>query len=72
VGGAALVSGESETRGLREAPGTQNVFLGVKTAHRVTPRTAGPSRIVSVRAHYDRPGARFSPAEQMGFYGRTA
>ncbi|MEL7098759.1 MAG: 2OG-Fe(II) oxygenase [Pseudomonadota bacterium] len=69
---AALLRGEVETRLLRQAPGTLNVFLGVNTAHRVTPPLSGPSRIVSVLAHYDRPGVRFSPTEQMGFYGRTA
>ncbi|MEO0939201.1 MAG: 2OG-Fe(II) oxygenase [Pseudomonadota bacterium] len=72
AGIAALLRGEVETRLLSQEPGTLNVFLGVNTAHRVTPPTAGPSRIVSVLAHYDRPGVRFSQAEQMGFYGRTA
>ncbi|MEM8577388.1 MAG: 2OG-Fe(II) oxygenase [Pseudomonadota bacterium] len=72
AGITALLRGEAQTRILEQEPGTLNVFLGVNTAHRVTPPEAGPSRIVSVLAHYDRPGARFSPAEQMGFFGRTA
>lgn len=72
AGIAALLRAEVETRILTQEAGTLNVFLGVNTAHRVTPSKAGPSRIVSVLAHYDRRGVRFSEAEQIGFYGRTA
>lgn len=56
---------------LAQAAGTLNVFLGVNTAHRVSPVVGPQSRIVAVLSHYDRPGMAFSDTERMGFFGRT-
>jgi len=54
------------------SPGTLNVFRGVNTAHRVTPVEGDRRRVIAVLSYFDRPGVRFSPEEQQGFYGRTA
>ena len=54
------------------SPGTLNVFRGVNTAHRVTPVQGDRRRVIAVLSYFDRPGVRFSPQEQHGFYGRTA
>ncbi|MEM0945857.1 MAG: 2OG-Fe(II) oxygenase [Pseudomonadota bacterium] len=72
-GVARLLAGEDDTvRTLSMYPGTLNVSLGKNTAHRVTPVQGERQRIVAVFSYYDRPGVRFSPAEQRGFYGRVA
>jgi len=72
AGIAQLLEGEIAPTRLRQGAGTLNVFLGVNTAHRVTPVGPGTSRIVAVLSHYDTPGRSFSPEEQMGFFGRVA
>lgn len=72
-GVARLIRGDDdEIRKLVLGPGTLNVFRGRNTAHRVTPVRGGRARIIAVFSYYDRPGVRFSPEEQRGFYGRTA
>ena len=72
VGIADLLDGRLVPTTLEQAAGTLNVFLGVNTAHRVSRVAGAQSRIVAVLSHYDRPGAAFSEAERMGFFGRTA
>lgn len=69
---ARLLEGQDPDPGLLEVEaGTLNVFKGVNTAHRVTPPAGPTPRIITVMTYYDRPGARFTPEEQLGFYGRT-
>lgn len=71
-GVAKLLAGEDpEVRLLEVEPGTLNVFKGVNTAHRVTPPRGKKRRIITVMTYYDYPDARFTPEEQLGFYGRT-
>lgn len=72
-GVAKLLNGaDPELRRLDLEAGTLNVFRGKNTAHRVTPVEGGRNRIVAVLTYYERPGARFTSEEQMGFYGRVA
>jgi hypothetical protein len=52
--------------------GTLNVFAGRNTLHRVSPVRGEKSRLVAVFCYYERPDARFSAEESIGFYGRTA
>jgi hypothetical protein len=69
---ARLLNGEDpELKRLRLTPGTLNVFRGKNTPHRVTPIRGGTARIITVFSLYDRPGVRFTPEEQLGFFGRT-
>lgn len=71
AGVAALLAGRDESvKTLPLAPGTLNVFKGKNTAHRVTPSEGARARIIAVYSYYERPGIRFSAAEQRGFYGR--
>ncbi len=71
-GVAKLLRGEDpKLRAITLSPGTLNVFRGRNTAHRVTPAQGPRPRIVAVLSYYDRPGVRFTPEEQRGFYGRT-
>lgn len=55
---------------LKLAAGTLNVFRGVNTPHRVTKVQGDKARIMTVLCFYDNPGVRFTPEEQLGFYGR--
>ncbi|MCV2863838.1 2OG-Fe(II) oxygenase [Albidovulum sediminicola] len=72
-GVARLLQGaDPEMRRLRLNAGTLNVFRGKNTAHRVTPVKGGRDRIIAVLTYYERPGARFTTEEQIGFYGRAA
>ncbi len=72
-GVARLLRGEDpELRRLILSPGTLNVFRGRDTAHRVTPVEGPVARMIAVFSFYDRPGVRFTEAEQRGFYGRAA
>lgn len=72
-GVARLLRGEDpEMRRLRLDAGTLNVFRGKNTAHRVTPVKGSRDRIIAVLTYYERPGARFTTEEQIGFYGRAA
>jgi hypothetical protein len=50
--------------------GTLNVFRGVNTPHRVTKIQGDTARIMTVLSYYEQPDVRFSPSEQIGFYGR--
>ncbi len=52
-------------------PGTLNVFRGINTPHRVTKIEGSKERIIAVYSYYDNPGVKFSPEEQIGFYGRA-
>lgn len=52
-------------------PGTLNVFRGRNTAHRVTPVTETPERIIAVFSYFERPDVLFSAEERRGFYGRA-
>lgn len=72
AGVGRLLSGDDdEVTQLPLEPGTLNVFRGRNTAHRVS-ATEGPvPRIIAVFSYFDRPGVVFSPAERLGFYGRT-
>ncbi|MCV2869860.1 2OG-Fe(II) oxygenase [Defluviimonas sp. WL0002] len=72
-GVARLLNGaDPELRRLSLSAGTLNVFRGKNTAHRVTPVQGGKDRIIAVLTYYERPGARFTAEEQIGFYGRAA
>lgn len=72
-GVARVLAGEDpQVRVLPLAPGTLNVFLGKNTLHRVSPPQGPRARVVAIFSYYDRPSVRFSPEEQMGFYGRVA
>lgn len=71
-GVARLLRGQDpELKAITLAPGTLNVFRGRNTAHRVTPVEGETDRIIAVFSYYDRPGVRFTPEEQKGFYGRV-
>jgi len=72
-GVAKLLAGKDDlVRTLILSPGTLNVFRGKNTAHRVAPVIGDKARVISVFSFYDRPGVRFTPEEQIGFYGRAA
>lgn len=72
-GVARLLRGQDpELKSISLTPGTLNVFRGKNTAHRVTPVRGATDRIIAVFSFFDRPGVRFSPEEQKGFYGRAA
>ncbi|MBL9047803.1 MAG: 2OG-Fe(II) oxygenase [Tabrizicola sp.] len=72
-GVAKLLRGQDpELKSLTLSPGTLNVFRGKNTAHRVTPVQGSADRIIAVFSFFDRPGVRFTPEEQKGFYGRAA
>lgn len=72
-GVAKLLAGaDPEMKQMSVTPGTLNVFRGVNTPHRVTPVKGPTSRMIAVLTYYENPGARFTEAEQLGFYGRTA
>lgn len=71
-GVANLVRGEdTQVQALDAEAGTLNVFRGVNTPHCVTPAQGPRPRVVTVLTYYETPGARFTPEEQLGFYGRT-
>ncbi len=53
------------------APGTLNVFAGYRSAHRVTPVTAAPTRLISVLSFVERENVVFSDADRRRFYGRA-
>jgi hypothetical protein len=72
-GVARLLRGEDPAlKAITLAPGTLNVFRGKNTAHRVTPVEGAVNRMIAVFSYYDRPGVKFTPEEQKGFYGRVA
>jgi hypothetical protein len=54
------------------AAGTLNVFAGKNTLHRVSTVRGDRNRLVAVYSYYEYPGAMFSDAERIGFYGRVA
>ncbi len=67
-----LVLGQDDAvQSLDAQAGTLNVFRGVNTPHCVTPAKGPRPRVVTVFTYYEIPGARFTPEEQLGFYGRT-
>jgi len=71
-GVARLLAGEDQDmRTMNVIPGTLNVFRGVNTPHRVTPVQGDRARMIAVLTYYEQAGARFTPEEQRGFYGRT-
>ena len=53
------------------APGALNVFRGRNTAHRVTTVGGDQERLVAVFSLYEKPGVRFTEAENLGFYKRA-
>ncbi len=68
-----LVRGEDpDVQALDVEPGTLNVFRGVNTPHCVTPAKGPRARVVTVLTYYEKPGAKFTEEERMGFYGRTS
>ncbi|NOX73199.1 MAG: 2OG-Fe(II) oxygenase, partial [Alphaproteobacteria bacterium] len=70
-GVVSLLEGrDPEMQTLKLLAGTLNVFRGVNTPHRVTKIRGNTQRIMSVLCYYERPNVRFSPSEQLGFYGR--
>jgi 2OG-Fe(II) oxygenase superfamily len=72
-GVARLLRGEdSEVKALKVSAGTLNVFRGKNTAHKVSTVRGERERIIAVFSYFDRPGVKFTPEEQLGFYGRTA
>lgn len=66
-----LYDGNVDTKICPQSPGTLNVFKGVNTAHRVTPVVGDTPRINAVLTYYEKPGAKFTETELLGFYGRT-
>ena len=52
-------------------PGALNVFRGRNTAHRVTTVAGEQERLVAVFSLYEKPGVRFTEAENLGFYKRA-
>lgn len=72
-GVARLLQGQDpQMKALTLTAGALNVFRGKNTAHRVAPVEGAQARIIAVFSFYERAGVRFSPEEQMGFYGRAA
>lgn len=72
-GVARLLAGQDPAKqSMSVVPGTLNVFRGVNTPHRVTPVEGARPRMIAVLTYYERPGAKFTETEQLGFYGRTA
>ena len=72
-GVARLLSGDDTgTQCMSVTPGTLNVFRGINTAHRTRPVQGSRARLIAVFSYYDRPRVRFTPDEQIGFYGRSA
>lgn len=70
-GVAKLVEGrDKHVKRIALTPGTLNVFRGVNTPHRVTPVVGDRRRVIAVLCYYEQPGVRFTPEEQLGFYGR--
>ena len=63
---------ETGTQAMSVTPGTLNVFRGVNTAHRTRPVQGSRPRLIAVFSYFDRAGVRFTPNEQIGFYGRSA
>ncbi len=53
------------------APGTLNIFAGYRSAHRVTPVTSAPTRLISVLSFVERENVVFSDADRQRFYGRA-
>ncbi|MBG1233059.1 HalD/BesD family halogenase [Aestuariivirga litoralis] len=73
AGVAKVLRGQdNDTRSLKLAAGTLNVFRGVNTLHRVTPCVGPNERYIAVLSYFERPGVMFSKEEQVGFYGRAA
>jgi hypothetical protein len=71
-GVAALLRGEDPLLQVHTpVPGTLNLFHGRHTAHRVTTVSGPQPRYMAVLTYYERPGAWFTPEEQLGFYGRV-
>lgn len=71
-GVAAVLCGQDpEVRKVALDPGALNVFRGVNTLHRVVPVKGKVERLVAIFAFFDRPGVVMTPAEQLGFYGRS-
>ena len=66
-----LYDGKIKTTICPQQPGTLNVFKGVNTAHRVTPVEGEVPRINAVLTYYEKPGAKFTETELLGFYGRA-
>lgn len=70
-GVAKLVEGrDPQVKRIALTPGTLNVFRGVNTPHRVTPVVGERRRVIAVLSYFEQPGVRFTPEEQLGFYGR--
>ncbi|MGB7241160.1 MAG: 2OG-Fe(II) oxygenase [Sulfitobacter sp.] len=72
-GVAALLQGrDPQMQRMNVMPGTLNVFRGVNTPHRVTPVKGQDERMIAVLTYFEKPGAKFTEQEQLGFYGRIA
>ncbi|MEP4195155.1 MAG: 2OG-Fe(II) oxygenase [Aliishimia sp.] len=68
-----LLSGDDpNVQSMSVQAGTLNVFQGINTPHRVTPVEGARDRVIAVFSYYEAPGIRFDPAQQIGFYGRSA
>lgn len=68
---AELIEGQYPTQTAAIEPGTLNIFRGRNTAHRVTPCSGPLPRMVVVFSYFETPNVQFTPAERLGFYGRT-
>ena len=66
-----LLGSDPLKRSINPAPGTLNVFRGINTPHRVTKIVGDRQRLIGVYSYYDHSGVKFSPEEQLGFYGRV-
>ena len=72
VGVARMLTGQDpEVISADLAPGALNVFRGRNTAHRVTTVGGDQERLVAVFSLYEKPGVRFTEAENLGFYKRA-
>ncbi len=72
AGVARLLGGEdAQVATLPLAPGTLNVFAGFRSAHRVTPVTRAPTRLIAVLSYMERPDVGFDDADRRRFYGRA-
>jgi len=71
-GVARLLAGEdAEVRRLPLEPGTLNVFIGHRSAHRITPVGGARKRLVAILSFAESPQVMFSADDRKQFYGRA-
>jgi hypothetical protein len=71
-GVARLLAGEDTgVRQLLLAPGTLNVFIGHRSAHRITPVGGARKRLIAILSFTQEPEVMFSADDRKQFYGRA-